>query len=166
MNRFFTLLSRANSRIWTTELKIKEKESVLGYYSRALKSLSRTYLHHLTPIFIDCIDPSKTKNNPYSGGEDSKPYWWPAKTRHLKPSRLPSSGKQKLSSHTFIRSDYLLENILLLIEILSNHQVSTTKLSTAGWRKLSHEKYPKDLNITDEILKVRHRVMENPGMFA
>lgn len=60
-----------------------------------INSIQRTPCKAIGRIFVDAIDPEKTKNHPYTldNNPQSPPPWWPEGVSHDTPAHLSNEGK-------------------------------------------------------------------------
>lgn len=78
-------------------LKVGDTAKILQYYRCALEYLGQENCKKIVTAFIDVIEPGKKTNHPYSGGEKTKPQWWPAKIEYKRPHELGKKSKEAAS---------------------------------------------------------------------
>jgi hypothetical protein len=81
-------------------LQIGDAEAVERFYETRLKAVQQTACKELAKAFVKIIAPKKQARNPYTGGLDTAPDWWPKRcgpagkdeVRHREPDHLFKPG--------------------------------------------------------------------------
>lgn len=61
-----------------------------------LNKFQEASLKHVLKHWISTFHPKKQGENPYKGGESTKPPWWPPNVSHAEPDRLHKPGQRRL----------------------------------------------------------------------
>ncbi|KAK3902533.1 hypothetical protein C8A05DRAFT_33763 [Staphylotrichum tortipilum] len=76
-------------------LRIGDAGAVQRFYESRLKAVQQTACKEIAKAFVKVIAPKKQARNPYTGGLDTAPDWWPEKcgvdgkeVRHIEPDHL------------------------------------------------------------------------------
>jgi hypothetical protein len=95
-------------------LKVGDEKACSAFYRRVLTDAQQGLCKKLAKWWIKAINPNKQTNNPYAGGPEKKPNWWPMTppnnavgeptkgtlenglVRHKEPDHLSKSGKDLL----------------------------------------------------------------------
>jgi hypothetical protein len=95
-------------------LNVKDEKACSIFYRRILADAHQGLCKRLAKWWIKAINPQKQTNNPYAGGSEKKPNWWPMTpsnnslgtttkgtlengfVRHKEPDHLSKSGKNLL----------------------------------------------------------------------
>lgn len=155
-------------------LKVGDERACLAFYRRILADAQQGLCKKLAKWWIRAINPNKQTNNPYAGGPEKKPNWWPLTppnnavgeptkgtlengfVRHKEPDHLSKSGKDPLSYcwHMFDFCWHDSERLILLPHILiqivdpcNNTQfncIDATKLQQISLDSISNESTDKD----------------------
>jgi len=81
-------------------ITIGNSEQVREYYVQRFTCLQQRLCREISKAFVKTIAPKKQANNPYTGGEEKRPDWWPGpwgpgekeRVRHKEPDHLWKKG--------------------------------------------------------------------------
>lgn len=97
-------------------LQVGDDKACSEFYRRVLTDAQQGLCKKLAKWWIKAINPNKQTNNPYAGGPEKRPNWWPMTppnnavgqptkgtlengfVRHKEPDHLSKSGKDPLNS--------------------------------------------------------------------
>ncbi len=82
-------------------LVIGDEEAVRRFYESRFMAMQQTACKEIAKAFVKIIAPKKQAKNPYTGGLDTAPDWWPEKCgpdgkkemRHVEPDHLHKPGE-------------------------------------------------------------------------
>ncbi|KAK3903330.1 hypothetical protein C8A05DRAFT_14709, partial [Staphylotrichum tortipilum] len=76
-------------------LRIGDAEAVQRFYKSRIKAVQQTACREIAKAFVKVVAPKKQVRNPYTGGLEAAPDWWPKKcgvdgkeVRHIEPDHM------------------------------------------------------------------------------
>lgn len=131
--------------------------TLASWYEERFNQLPQKTSKIILRTIIRELEPMKVNHWPYTGGQDSKPPWWPDGVRHKEPDHLLKQGELPLVPRSNLhRSSLPTERITLLDTLLRRMNVSPERFETFedAVTRVSIMLPPRLLSVIDNIFTV------------
>lgn len=84
-----------------TTIQVGDSSRIKDLYERQFKNCQQTACKFIAKAWVKAVEPRKQSNHPYTGGENTRPKWWPDAydeehkkwvVRHREPDHLYKNG--------------------------------------------------------------------------
>ncbi|KAI8628634.1 hypothetical protein F5Y19DRAFT_476181 [Xylariaceae sp. FL1651] len=88
-------------------IKIGDEQAVWNFYDQRFRNIQQTACKLIAKAWVKAVEPKKQSTHPYTGGDKTRPDWWPKlwgpqlhqKVRHKEPDHLGKSERLHLLCH-------------------------------------------------------------------
>lgn len=69
-------------------IQINDADEVTEYYYNTFRTIQQVACRLIAKAWIKALAPRKQSTNPYTGGQEHAPAWWPEGTIHKEPDHI------------------------------------------------------------------------------